>query len=734
MISPVPLVLALLLTGLPDPASVMVAVEDTPEGLLYTDGRHTGLYLQRSYGEPVVLSNEPGAGGNVLVTDGGILFKECPHNGAQRVVRTTWGGEAAVLHSGVRFSGPFRGGEDTFLFAERGRVVEMSLQGRISHEWPITGCPASAVLSGCTPLYTLESGGLSGMDFYEDQCFTRLETGPEGLLLAEMSPRGFLVIDRTGGIVIEEPEGSFPSWSAEGSVIYSTLEYSGMEPVSGSVTEIDPFTGNRRILSRQGLPIYPLLLLDGSLTWTGEDGTLTGIDACLPSKVQHAKADTEGLEPDAHFDVAYMHQRWDTPDWFNGSWSCGPTSCVMTTQYYLRLTPDSIWASYPSPGHWSLWGNYIPVEYTFLGYTYDELGESPGGPVPGAHGFICPDGGAWWNLMVEFLNRHGIYSAWAGTSWSTLTGEIDSFYPVVCSSSVLGCGHIILLNGYYDDHTVVVNDPYGDANEPGWGSYYNGKDVLYDWPGYNNGHVQIGVSQLFYARAPVPSDPDTLVDDCSRGFLKYADCRYWHLTGSGFQGNAWWTYSTGAPPDTCFAEWHPELPFTGDYEVSVYIPPDRSTATGIYSVRTVSGTQDVILDQGLYSDEWVSLGVFPLGNDPYLRLGDYTGTGGQYIAFDAALFSPAGTGGGGGTPDAGPVLEVRPNPCGGILSIYAPGLGECLTADIYDMAGRLVLHADLDGAGGTFILDTSSLCRGVYVLRAAGGGADTLSRLITVCD
>ncbi|MCD4700614.1 MAG: C39 family peptidase, partial [Candidatus Aegiribacteria sp.] len=495
-----------------------------------------------------------------------------------------------------------------------------------------------------------------------------------------------------------------------------------------------PLTGVESILTENVFPLYPLELENGSIIWTDAgDGIVRGMDV---PPLPDLKVDFGTDDPDAHFDVPYMHQRWDTPDWFNGSWSCGPTSCMMTVQYYMMLTPDSIWVSYPSPGRWSLWGNYIPVEYTFLGYTYDVLGASPGDSVPGAHGFICPDGSAWWNNMVAFLNRHGVSSACAGTSWSTLTGQIDSNYPVVCSSNVLSYGHIILLNGYYTNHTIVVNDPFGDANESGWGSYYNGKDVLYDWPGYNNGHVQIGVSQLFYAQAGVPADPDTLVDDCCRGFYRYADCRFWHLAGSGYDGNAWWTYSTAALPDTCIAEWHPVLPYAGNYDVYVYVPPTYASATGKYRLQTAAGMVEITLDQGLYSDQWASLGTFNLDFNAYLMLGDYTGTGGQYIAFDAALFRPNGTGVS-GDGSCSPLQDLRlwPNPSRELASILLPSANEGAFIEVYDIAGRMISTAAAYEYAETIQLDVSSFAAGLYLLRisVSGTGGSTFSRLLTVC-
>ncbi len=37
------MIIALALAGLPDHAAVTIAVADTPDGLLCTDGRHAGL-------------------------------------------------------------------------------------------------------------------------------------------------------------------------------------------------------------------------------------------------------------------------------------------------------------------------------------------------------------------------------------------------------------------------------------------------------------------------------------------------------------------------------------------------------------------------------------------------------------------------------------------------------------------------------------------------------------------
>ncbi|MCK4671249.1 MAG: T9SS type A sorting domain-containing protein, partial [Candidatus Aegiribacteria sp.] len=591
--------------------------------------------------------------------------------------------------------------------------------------------------TGGLRMLAMETGEVLGIRIpgAEEATYSRISSGQSGLFLAEKSSGGFTVLDSTGNIITDNSCYYYPSWTENGCILCSHLEFSGMFPASGDILIIDPRTGDQRSIPVSGIPLNPVSTGKAGIVWTdGASGKLAGFNVEPFPAVEYQPVTDD---PEGHIDVPYMHQRWDTPDWFNGSWSCGPTSCIMAVQHYRMLTPDSIWVSYPPPGHWSIWGNYIPEEYTFLGYTYDIWGISPGDVwVQGAHGFICREfGGAYWNYMVDFLNQHEVSSAWAGTSWYTLTEQVDNGYPVVCSSTVLGSGHIIIRNGYYANHTIITNDPFGDANESGWGNYYNGKDVLYDWPGYNNGHVEIGISQLFYAHAQIPIEPDTLVDDCCKGFFKYGNCMYWHRTGNGYEGNAWWTWSTGALPDTCIAQWHPFLPGTGDYIVSVYIPPDYTTATGIYVIQTSSGPVEIILDQGLYSGEWAVLDTFHLSDDAWLKLGDYTGTGGQYIAFDAALFSPSGTGIRDDFCSDHTGISLFPNPCRETANVLLPAGTEGATISLYDTSGRLISKTSISNCQNTVQIDVSSLSSGLYLLKVSVNGSlnGTFSRLLTVC-
>ncbi|MBN1755807.1 C39 family peptidase [bacterium] len=339
----------------------------------------------------------------------------------------------------------------------------------------------------------------------------------------------------------------------------------------------------------------------------------------------------------------YLHQKWDTPDWFNGSWSCGPTSCIMAVQKYDKLPAHPITCSWPYE-HISNYGWYIPTEYTYNSYTYDILGLAPDDTwVPGAHGFICRDlGAAYWSYMCDFMNQHTLSAWWAGTAWSTLCEQVDAGYPMVVSTSTLGYGHIMLFKGYSPDHTIIANDPYGDANTAPWGEY-NGETVYYDWPGYDNGHLELGISQLFGAQGIGGGIPeaDTIVDDLCSGFSKFGPPEYWHEWTGGYESHIWWTYSTNASEDTNYVTWTPNLPRAGYWEVSVHVPSNYATTNARYKIFHNAGNNTQIVPQSIYSNEWVSVGtyIFNKQEGGYVYLGDGADEAGHYLGCDAVKWN-----------------------------------------------------------------------------------------------
>ncbi|RKZ34916.1 hypothetical protein DRQ33_01110 [bacterium] len=369
--------------------------------------------------------------------------------------------------------------------------------------------------------------------------------------------------------------------------------------------------------------------------------------------VPYRKGGNDGTKTDLW--VPYLHQKYDVPDYFNGSASCGPTSGLMAIQRYDKLPPHPITCSYPYT-HTHDFGWYVPNEYEYNGYVYDHPGLAPkvgdyysDTTVYGAHGFCTSPTdrvGTYGDSLVLLIQQHGLYSGWSSYSppWSLYQGEIDSNDPMCALLYFGSSGHYNCWRGYFTDHCIIANDPYGDYNTSPWGQY-NGEMAYYDWPGYDNGNYSPTVRYLFYARGDyIPPPADTIVDDLSAGFSANGPGNYWRAWLGGYDNHAFWTGSVLSGDDVNFATWTPILSSTGEYQIYVYIPSNYATAQARYQIHH-SGTVDtVIVNQASYSNEWVSLGTYFCEPGDYVYLGDVTGASGDYISCDAVWFSPLGSG------------------------------------------------------------------------------------------
>ena len=123
--------------------------------------------------------------------------------------------------------------------------------------------------------------------------------------------------------------------------------------------------------------------------------------------------------------------------------------------------------------------------------------------------------------------------------------------------------------------------------------------------------------------------------------------------------NTWgWDYlytTTELRTSKVWAEWRDDLPQSGLYEISAFIPNQKATTTRArYKVHGIVGTTtEVVLDinQSINRNTWVPLGIFDLDrrmeNAGRVFLNDVTGEDGKEIAFDAIRFrrivsTPAG--------------------------------------------------------------------------------------------
>lgn len=436
-------------------------------------------------------------------------------------------------------------------------------------------------------------------------------------------------------------------------------------------------------------------------------------------------------------DVPYVSQRWDTPDWHAGSGSCAPTTAVMAFAYYNRLPYwDIICASNPT-SHMSHYGAYVADKYRYNELYYDTYADAYGTDAYGGYGYMWGLGSPS-SYMATYIQNHGFTSVKsATTTFQNVVDEIDAGYPFSICNLLSSAGHLTLTVGYVNgQHTLIFNDPYGDKNLGSWGSLNNGKNSYYDWPGYNNGYQNLNtMAWTVTSETSEPIYNDTIIDDIyyNHGFYMNnqspSHMKFYRDTKlGGYNDHFWYTYtSTSTTVDTCWVKWTPNIPVSGNYEVSAYIPTiNASATTARYKVFFDGGNQTVVINQAPIYGQWVSLGIFPFsaGNSGYVRLGDGSGMQSQKIAFDAMKWVYAGTITSIEDTDPEINFSISPNPATGNLTITSNTTGSSdVEIEIYDLPGKLFLSKQI-------ILDTSTpqnidisgLPSALYLLRITSEG------------
>lgn len=214
-----------------------------------------------------------------------------------------------------------------------------------------------------------------------------------------------------------------------------------------------------------------------------------------------------------NLDIPFVHQLWDTPADFNGSWACGAACALMVIAYYELLKPKPIEINVKQvPKHTSEYGWYMSNEFIHDGHSFKLTSEAPinkqrtktyagiYGTVLDYHGEIVEWGTAAADLnengrgLRKFFDcflpkvgngisvRIGLREKKRNNVESLITKTLDEGHPVIISTKLFGLHHIVVIRGYYIDKKTdiikwIVNDPYGYQTD----ASFDGANVVYEY-------------------------------------------------------------------------------------------------------------------------------------------------------------------------------------------------------------------------------------------------------------
>ncbi len=195
------------------------------------------------------------------------------------------------------------------------------------------------------------------------------------------------------------------------------------------------------------------------------------------------------------------------------------------------------------------------------------------------------------------------------------------------------------------DATQMVNMDWGLPNIMGHRDVYGGTNTL--CPG-GNAHALLPSLRADVAYRIGQTSPYSYVSETGSGFIKSNSNWYEALRGCGWQGHAYYTWSTTNPAEsTNWGEWTINVPTSGMYEIQVYAPycdTDNSETNGAtYTIDNGVSTRTAVVSHQQNVGLWMSLGSYQLnaGNNT-LRLTDLTTTdNGVGVWFDDIRYSPA---------------------------------------------------------------------------------------------
>ncbi len=467
-----------------------------------------------------------------------------------------------------------------------------------------------------------------------------------------------------------------------------------------------------------------------------------------PSGVESESPAPRAPSTTPNFEVPYINQVYDTPPSSLGDAACAPTAAMMVLAFYDILPPWDIALSIPTR-HVSPYGNYVLSTYFFRGKYF----------VGGGYGYMWNTSDPY-HMMVSYYDYNGLTASRLDSpSLDTVISEVDSGHPYTLCNLLTSVGHVIVINGVGSKYgTVIANDPYGNKNIGQWPNY-SGKDVQYDWPGYNNGNQNLnGAAWGVSVRYAPPAIQDSIVDDLQfdDGFVLNnappASMLLWHDLNTGYDGHFWYTHTRAH--DTCTALWRqPDSLQDGRYKLFAYIPSFSSRALGagpattalyriIHGSDSPSGSlqeDSVVIDQSKSPNSWVSLGTYPFtkGDSGYVKLGDGSANVGQILEFDAIKWSyqsPLLVRDNQATPTKFGLEQNYPNPFNPTTNIkYQIASRGFVSLNIYDVLGRTVatLVNGRQAAGSYSVtFDAARFASGIYFYSLSVDGRSVVKKMM----
>lgn len=755
----------------------------TNYGIVFTVTGRSSLYIERN-GKAVLLNSSPGCGNyySVSYDKNTVGFKYIDGDGNQTpAVIDLSTGSVRYLHSPVKHAGQVSFvGSSTAAYTIGNYLVVGSPDGEKKYDLETYSniAPISpnaryvAFNNDSDQIFILNLADGRRQKITNDSCgYFNPVWSPDASKLLYSTLSGTLMVYESGtGRIYNLGECFSPSWSNDSrNIIFYREEIKNQEVVNSDIY-ISSYNGSteRKLTSTAGvLESDPSFGINNSQIVYSIMGSEKIMQSTLslqnfslsnerpfdfnisPVKLPAITSMKKVSDVDT-LDIPYINQLYDTPDYFNGSAACAPTSAMMVLAYYNILPQWNIRCSWPYPGHYSPWGRYISDEYRFRQINYSMQANDPNGkPFGGGYGYMWVGSNSPYSRMVSYFNNHGVSASRTDApAYDMALNEVNAGRPYIVCVGLTSAGHVVVAHGTASTaHTLIFNDPYGNKNI-GYSNYY-GKNVKYDWPGYNNGYQNLNTVYWSVAvnyKPPVISD--TLIDDLDFGNGFYlnnkapASMSVWKDLNQGYNGHMWYSFTTDSSNiDSCYAIWSPSLPQDGYYEVSAYIPYSQAQSAE-YKINTAGGIETVTINQSAYKDTWVSLGRFKFekGNSGFVRLDDESSIKGQAIIFDAVKWSyidstAAAISEEAGITPAGFILEQNyPNPFNPSSSIkYGISKSGFVSLKVYDLLGRQVaLLVNKEQLPGIYSVNFNarSLPSGIYFYELRSGGFSSIKKMI----